>query len=612
MSALLQIKNLDVIARASSGESKQILYKANLTVAEGEVVALIGESGAGKSTLALAAMGYFRPNLKMTGGSLRFDGLDIAALDHQGRAQIRGRQIAYVPQSPSSALNPSLTIGRQIAEPMRKHGLYRKQEAEKRAEALLAELQIRNPAEMAARYPHQASGGQQQRIMLAMSMACAPRLLILDEPTTALDVTTQIDVLHAIKETIRKSAAAAIYVSHDLAVVAQIANRILVMKDGHIVEEADTDSILHRPQNDYTRTLIKAVDRKGAPRQPMAQADARAPIMTISNIAATYRKRKWLDRSSTSELILRDVNFEVFPKEVLAIVGESGSGKTTLARVIAGLHAPAHGAIRFAGEALAATHHRRTKEQLRRIQIVFQSPEQSLNPQVTVGETIDRALKFYFGLSTSERRARTAKLLEEVDLPANYALRYPAALSGGQRQRVSIARALAAEPDIILCDEILSALDVVVAGRIIELLKRLQESREVAYVFISHDLTTVRSINDRVGVMYAGRLLEVGNTRDVFTAPHHPYAELLIRSVPEMTRGWLENTARSSIISNAIHATTQLRDDLCVFRNRCPFMISGLCDRKPPPERVLPDHHRLLCHLNADALNEVGASPPRT
>ncbi|MGY8996175.1 MAG: ABC transporter ATP-binding protein [Alphaproteobacteria bacterium] len=599
MTPLLRIENLVVEGRPPSGIWIETVHKCSVDVNAGEVVALIGESGAGKTTVALAALGYTRPGTRFAGDSkVLLDGNDILTMSPRERRDMRGREVAYVAQSAQASLNPAIPIGDQIAESLILHKLANKSDAGDRAIELLDLLDLPHPETLAHRYPHQTSGGQQQRIMMAMAMACKPKLLVLDEPTTALDVTTQIEVLKAIKDVIRDRGTAAIYVSHDLSVVAQVADRILVMNQGDVVEEGLTDDILNNATQEYTRTLLGAVKPKPTRETALSEwnpASDQTPIMTVRQVDATYERQRLFQTTEREEFVLHDIDLDVFPREVLAVVGESGSGKSTLARVMAGLHPSLNGSVTMDGETLPGHSRQRTKEQLRRVQIIFQSPDQSLNPEKRIDDAIGRPLELYFGMRGSEKQDRIAELLEMVGLDGDYAGRFPAELSGGQRQRVSIARAFAAKPDVILCDEVLSALDTVVASRVLELMKELREKHKVAYVFISHDLSTVASIADRVAVMYAGRIIDAGLTKEVFAPPHHPYTQLLINSVPALRQGWLEEVIGSREAEAGMRSNVMLHDVPCPFRMRCPVMIEGKCDVESAPRRDMGEHHVVYC-----------------
>ena len=615
MTALLRIEDLVVEGRPPSGVWVETVHGCSLDVRPGEVVALIGESGAGKTTVALGALGYARPGTRFKNGRVLLEGRDLLGMSTRERRDIRGRDVAYVAQSAQAALNPAIPIGDQIVESLTLHDVADGAAARKRAIGLLDLLDLPRPEEIARRYPHQTSGGQQQRIMMAMAMACRPRLLVLDEPTTALDVTTQIEVLKAIKDVIRDRRTAGVYVSHDLSVVAQVADRILVMNRGHVVEEGATGKILHDASEDYTRTLLGAV--KPRPTRDTAVSDwdptdGRTPIVTVRGVDSTYERQRMFAAVERERYVLHDIDLEVYPREVVAVVGESGSGKSTLARVVAGLQPTLAGEVALGGETLPALARRRTREQLRRIQIVFQSPDQSLNPEKRIDDAIGRPLELYFGMSGSRKHDRVAELLEMVGLDPDYAGRFPAELSGGQRQRVSIARAFAAEPDVILCDEVLSSLDTVVAARILELMRELRETHEVAYVFISHDLSTVASIADRVAVMYAGRIVDSGLAKEVFAPPHHPYTQLLVNSVPALRQGWLEEVIGSREAEAGMRSNAMLHDLPCPFRMRCPVVVPGKCDTEPAPRRDVGRNHAVYCQHTGPELLEAQDLPPRS
>jgi peptide/nickel transport system ATP-binding protein len=609
---LLRIEDLIVEGRPPSGIWIETVHQCSLDVNAGEVVALIGESGAGKTTVALAGLGYTRPGTRFKNGRVLLEGRDILTMTPRERRDMRGKEVAYVAQSAQASLNPAIAIGDQIAEALTLHKLAEGAEAKKRAIELLDLLDLPHPEILARRYPHQTSGGQQQRIMMAMAMACRPKLLVLDEPTTALDVTTQIEVLKAIKDVIRELGTSAIYVSHDLSVVAQLADRILVMNQGDVVEEGLTDDILNNSKQEYTRTLLGAVKPKPTRETALSQWNpvaGQTPIMSVRGVDSTYERQTLFHSIEREDYVLHDIDLEIFPREVLAVVGESGSGKSTLARVMAGLQPALKGEVTLDGEVLPGHSRRRTKDQLRRIQIIFQSPDQSLNPEKRVDDAIGRPLELYFGMRGTEKHDRVAELLEMVGLDPDYAGRFPSELSGGERQRVSIARAFAAKPDIILCDEVLSALDTVVAARVLDLMRELREQHQVAYVFISHDLSTVASIADRVAVMYAGRIIDAGLTREVFAPPHHPYTQLLINSVPALRQGWLEEVTASREAEAGMRSNVMLHDIPCPFRMRCPVMIEGKCDVESAPRQEMGDHHTVYCQHSESELLEAQDHP---
>jgi peptide/nickel transport system ATP-binding protein len=461
--------------------------------------------------------------------------------------------------------------------------------------ALLRRLDLPDPERLMRRYPHQISGGQQQRVMLAMAMACAPGLLVLDEPTTALDVTTQIEVLQAIREVIRDAGTAALYVSHDLAVVAQMADRVVVMRAGRVVEERETAALLTAPAAPYTTRLIAAVRpvprRTPPPPIPPASADG-GTLLQVDGLWATYGRARLF--APAPPAVLRGVSCQIAPGETLAVVGESGSGKSTLARVVAGLHIPTAGSVSLRGVRLAASARRRTKDQLRHVQILFQSPELALNPAHRIGEILERPIRFYFGRDVKAGRRRVAELLDLVGLDSTYAERRPAELSGGQRQRVALARAFAAEPSVLLCDEVLSSLDTLVAQTILELLKELRRTSRVGYLFISHDLATVASLADRVAVLYAGTVCEEGPMSRVFAQPAHPYTATLLDAVPELRPGWLEEVTR--LRSGRLEMVRPPELEGCPFFARCGRAVPGTCDRLPPPVVTVAPGQTARCH----------------
>jgi peptide/nickel transport system ATP-binding protein len=594
---LLRIEGLTIEGKSPTGEWAPTVSDFALTLGRGEVLALIGESGAGKSTVALAAMGYTRPGTRVAAGRVLLDGTDLIAASTRSRRAMRGLKMAYVAQSAQSAFNPALTVGDQIGEPLVIHRLKRRGAARELAVSLMSRLDLPSPSLLASRYPHQISGGQQQRAMLAMALACSPGLLILDEPTTALDATTQIEVLVALKEALRANDSGALYVSHDLAVVSQIADRIAVMRGGRLVEEGPTAEMIGAPKAFYTRQLVDAfTPQKEQGRRPTEGRAARKPLLQMGGISSGYGTRRLFRRRATEQRVLQDVTFDLLPGEVVAVVGESGSGKSTLARVIAGLQPIMDGKVDFKGDRLPADVRRRDRDTLRRIQIVPQSPDLSLNPAQTVGEAIGRPIEFFFGATGASRSERVSELLRLVGLPAEFAERYPSELSGGQRQRVSIARAFAAKPEIIICDEILSSLDALVAVQILDLMRSLRSKQSVAYIFISHDMKTVLDFADRVVVLYAGRVCEIGPVADVFRPPYHPYTRLLISSVPMLRRGWLESIIGARSSAQARAGGPVAADKGCPFQARCPVSISGVCDREAPPAQRTPSGKVLYCH----------------
>ena len=523
---LLSMRGLRIEGRADE-EWLEIVRGVDLELRRGEVLGLIGESGAGKSTIGLAAMGFARDGCRISGGEVTFDGIDMRAASEATKRGLRGRRIAYVAQSAAASFNPAHRLIDQYSEGPVKHGVMSRAEAEGDATDLYRRMQLPDPDSIGFRYPHQVSGGQLQRAMTAMAMACRPDLIIFDEPTTALDVTTQIEVLAAIRDIVEQFDTAALYITHDLAVVAQMADRIKVLLRGEEVEESDTRSMLANPTQDYTKSLW-AVRTHARPEQPPAPGGK--PVLSVRNVTAGYGA---VD-------VLKDVSFDIHPRRTVAVVGESGSGKSTTARVITGLLPPRRGEVLFNGEALPPDFRQRSRDQLRQAQMIYQMADTALNPKLKIRELVGRPAQMYLGLRGKALEERIRELLSLIEMdPDDYIARLPSELSGGQKQRIGIARALAAEPQFIICDEVTSALDQLVAEGILKLLDRLQGEFDLAYMFITHDLATVKAIADEVVVMKDGVVVEKGPKSEMFQPPHDPYTELLLSSVPEMDPDWL-------------------------------------------------------------------------
>ena len=527
MQVLLDIREL-LIEAEIDGQWRPIVNRLDLSLAEGEIVGLIGESGAGKSTLGLAALGFTKSGCRIVSGSIKLRGQELTTLPEDELRRIRGNQVSYVAQSAAAAFNPAHRLIEQFAEAPVQHGKMTKAAAGQRGRALYTQLDLPDPDRIGERFPHQVSGGQLQRAMTAMAMGCEPDVIVFDEPTTALDVTTQIEVLAAIKEAVRSRGAAAIYITHDLAVVAQLADRIMVLRYGDLVEEGDARTLLAHPKEDYTRRLLSVRSL----REDKLTRQEDTDLLTVDKVSASY--------PNSTETVLDDIRIRVDKGTTVAVVGESGSGKSTLARVITGLLPPQEGVVSFNGNPLPPALLDRQKEELRAIQMIYQMPDIALNPRQRVNEIIGRPLEFYLGMQGQKKRDRIRQLLRQIELPENFVDRYPAQLSGGEKQRVCIARALAAEPDLIICDEVTSALDQLVAEGILELLQSLQNDLNLSYLFITHDLATVKAIADDIVVMYRGRIIEQGNKRNILAPPHEPYTELLLSSVPEMDPDWLD------------------------------------------------------------------------
>jgi peptide/nickel transport system ATP-binding protein len=505
----------------------EIVHGVSFDLEKGKVLGLIGESGAGKSTIGLATMAYGRGGVRITGGEVWVNGRDIMQSSLGDLRRLRGGEVTYVSQSAAASFNPAKKIMEQVTEAAIKQGKFSRRKAERRAVELFKKLGLPDPESIGERFPHQVSGGQLQRCMTALALCPEPDLVVFDEPTTALDVTTQIDVLMAIKEAIAATGVAALYITHDLAVVAQVSDDIMVLKMGDMVEYGTTDQIINNPRKEYTQALVSVRSIHHEEKQPSP-----SPVLKVENITARYR--------GASFDVLRDVNVELHSGQTLALVGESGSGKSTLARVITGLLPQREGTIHFAGRDLDPVMKNRPQEDLRELQMIYQMADTAMNPRQTVGTIIGRPLEFYFGLKGKEKQRRIQELLDEIELGEGFQDRYPAELSGGQKQRVCIARALAAKPKMIICDEVTSALDPLVADGILKLLLDLQRIEDVALLFITHDLATVKAIADSVAVMYQGQVVRYGTKSAVLNPPFDDYTDLLLSSVPEMKLGWLE------------------------------------------------------------------------
>ena len=614
---LVQVTGLRVNARKDDGSPVEIVKDVSFNVARGEVLALIGESGSGKTTIALSLLGYARAGCHIAGGEIRIGQRQIDRMDEKALLAMRGHHVAYIAQSAAAAFNPARTLMDQVIESALQHRVMDRATATRKAIGLFRALALPNPDHIGQRYPHQVSGGQLQRVMAAMALITDPELVILDEPTTALDVTTQIEVLRAFKNVVKELGTTAVYVSHDLAVVAQMADRIIVLRDGAVREIGQTGQVLHAPTDSYTQSLVAAASpaermaqvREVLPAEPAAPAasaaQAKAPLLRISGLIAGYGAPDRLGLPGVR--ILDDINLNIERGRTVGIIGESGSGKTTLARAVAGMIAPSRGSIQLDGENLSPTLEGRSREQFRRVQIVFQNADTALNPAHSIGRILNRPLAFYHGLKGEAMRRRTAELLDLVRLPSSVIDRLPAELSGGQKQRVNLARALAAKPDLILCDEVTSALDTVVAAAILELLAELRRELQVSYMFISHDISTVRAICDDIVVLYAGRMVANRPREAMMAPPYHPYSHLLLSSVPAMQQGWLEQVGGAGQRALPPIGPVDGSPDICAFLPRCALRVDGVCNVVPPRRRNMEHGGEILCHRSDSELQEAQA-----
>jgi peptide/nickel transport system ATP-binding protein len=589
---VFQVEDLTVGYTRSDGEDNIVVWKVGFELAPGEILGLAGESGCGKSTTALASIGYRAPGSRILSGSARLDGVDLLNLSAGKLRSIWGRRVAYVAQNATTALNPAIPIGRQLAQPLTTHLHLRGAELRKRQIELLHEMRIPEPEQALSRYPFQFSGGQQQRIAIAMALSCTPQVLILDEPTTGLDVTTQARISGLLRSLVREWGLAALYVSHDLSLLSTVADRLAVMYAGEIIEEAGSHAVARRPRHPYTQALLAAVPTAHsrssvagipgrpparvildscsfAPRCPHVVDACRSGYIELLEVGNGHRARcirtdeiaarpvepsplaaaqvspepllevdeVWSSYAKAATPAVHGVSFRVAGGETLGIVGESGSGKSTLLRTIAGLHPPTSGAIRFRGTPLAPNAVKRPRALRRELQIVFQNPDSSLNPRHTVFEIVRRPIRlFRDDVRRGGERAAVVELLESVKLPTGLLHRYATELSGGQKQRIALARAFAARPSVLLCDEVTSALDVSVQATIIELIAELAARFGTAVIFVSHDLAVVRTIAGRALVMRNGAVCEEGETEQLFVSPAHPYTRELLAAIPELDR----------------------------------------------------------------------------
>lgn len=527
---LLSIRNL----RASLPKSRDRAFAVrdiSLDLHAGEILCIIGESGSGKSITANAVMGLLPKQISLEAGEILFRGRDLLKCRDQELRELRGKSIAMIFQDPMSALNPLMTVGKQIDEAMRAHGEGSSEERRDRVVRLLADVGLPNPEEIQRQYPFRMSGGQRQRVMIAMAMALDPDILIADEPTTALDVTTQAQILELIKELQRRKKIGVIFITHDFGVVEEIADRVVVMRRGEIVEQGTVKQVLSDPQHDYTRALINAVPRINKANSNDSASATLPVVMQVRNLSKVYELPRRLLSKGGQVRAVKDVTFDIYGGRTLGIVGESGSGKSTLARQIVRLADASSGSILFKGKDIAKMRETDLRPLRPGIQMIFQDPYSSLNPRQTIGRILTAGPRS-MGMSESAARDRALRLLDRVGLNSSACDRFPHEFSGGQRQRVGIARALMMDPVVLVADESVSALDVSIQAEILKLLKEIQTETGVAIVFITHDLRVAHAICDHLLVMFKGEIVEQGLASDVFRSPKHEYTQKLLNAVP--------------------------------------------------------------------------------
>ncbi|MDC1079699.1 ABC transporter ATP-binding protein [Candidatus Pelagibacter sp.] len=663
------VKNLSIGFKSQKGKEISILRNVTTNIKKGETVGIVGESGSGKSTLALAMMGYVKHGLFTMNGECLFNSLNLLNLSNNELEKIRGRKIAMIPQNAGQSLTPNLKIGYQIEEALKLHTNLNENERKNRISELLNNVRLPSPDVMALRYPHELSGGQQQRVAVAMALAGNPELLLLDEPTTGLDVTTQAHVLELLKDIAKDTGTSMVYVSHDLGAIAQVCDRVIVMYAGEIVLEGPVRKILKEPIHPYTNGLLKSIPKlsleglpesmPGAQPQPghigegcsfydrcnisdekcktktpdlefLSEIDTSVrcfnykkviinqnkniqlknldekniennEILSLSDVSISYAKQSFLDqlfnKLTDSNPTVKDINININKGETIALVGESGSGKSTILKSIAGLLKTKDGNINFAqNRKLSEDLKNRSSDDLRAIQLIFQNPDESLNPNHTVEQILSQPLKLYFGLKEDKLKKNIIELLEKVRLGEFYMTRYPRQLSGGEKQRIAVARAFAAKPEIILCDEVTSALDVSVQAAVLDLLKKLKDDFGTTYIFVSHDLAVVKAISDRVAVLYQGRLCEIGPSKNVYKFPSHPYTEVLLGAVLEP-----DPDIKPKLIAEDI-VEEKPPEKGCCFQGRCPRILGDKCREEVPPWQVGENGNAIRCHIDIEEL----------
>jgi peptide/nickel transport system ATP-binding protein len=663
----IELQDLEVVYRVR-GVDRNVLRGVSLTIGEGESYGLVGESGCGKTTAASAILGALPRNGRVVSGSIRVNGEDLLGMGQAGVRKLRATTLSMVYQNPAAALNPTIRVGAQVGEVFELMG-FEKKEAQERARQILAKVQISDPQRVMRRYPHQLSGGMQQRVVIAMALAKDPTLLILDEPTTGLDATVEAEVLDLIAALRKEFGTSVLFISHNLAVIAKMCEQVGVLYAGRVIEEGPADQVFRDPRHPYTVGLLRCIPRGGvrkdqtaldtipgflppmgaeiqgcvfAPRCGLVQEICRQeepPLYPIGDGRTSrchfHEQAHLVPRTSPAQLVahrqgngsailtlehagktyrqegqdvhaLSDITLAIRPGEILGLVGESGSGKTTLARVLLGLTSPDAGSeLELEGTPLAPRVQRRSEEQVRAVQVVFQNPDSALNRRFSVRRIIGRALFKLRGLRGKQRDERARDLASSVRFDESLLAVRPTQLSGGLKQRVAIARAFAGDPKVVLCDEPTSALDVSVQAAILNLLAELQSEQGVTYLFISHDLGVVRYISDRIAVLYLGRLMELGDAETVFNPPHHPYTEALLSAVPTLGGDERPRIRLEGEVPSAAEPPSG-----CVFHTRCPRYLGPICEEEEPPLQEAEPGHFKRCHIPIDELRRLQATPP--
>jgi peptide/nickel transport system ATP-binding protein len=665
----IQLEDLEVVYRVR-GLDRNVLRGVSLTIGAGESYGLVGESGCGKTTAAFAIMRALPRNGRVVSGSIRVNGEDLLGMGRAGVRKLRATTLSMVYQNPAAALNPTIRVGAQVGEVFELMG-FEEKEAQERARQILTKVQISDPQRVMRRYPHQLSGGMQQRVVIAMALAKDPTLLILDEPTTGLDATVEAEVLDLIAALRQEFGTSVLFISHNLAVIAKMCEQVGVLYAGRVVEEGPADQVFRDPRHPYTVGLLRCIPRGGvrkdqtpldtipgflprmgaeiqgcvfAPRCGLVQEichQEEPPLYPIGDGRTSrcyfHEQAHLVPRTSPAQLVaqrqgngaailtlehagktfrqegqdvhaLSDITLAIRPGEILGLVGESGSGKTTLARVLLGLTSPDAGSqLELEGTPLAPRVQRRSEEQVRAVQVVFQNPDSALNRRFSVRRIIGRALFKLRGLRGKRRDERARELASSVRFDESLLAVRPSQLSGGLKQRVAIARAFAGDPKVVLCDEPTSALDVSVQAAILNLLAELQSEQGVTYLFISHDLGVVRYISDRIAVLYLGRLMELGDAETVFNPPHHPYTEALLSAVPTLGGDERPRIRLEGEVPSAAEPPSG-----CVFHTRCPRYLGPICEEEEPPLQEAEPGHFKRCHIPIDELRTLQATPPPT